>query len=182
MLKQTARLRFNWLASPQYPHFEKVWSERMRLKITHPKDFWSGLMFVLAGLAAILLLGDLPVGRAGKMGPAYFPTVLGALLCLIGAIAIVRSMINRGEPIARFYLKELILVSVAVVCFGLLIRNAGLVPAIFALILISAYASPQFSWRASLLSALLMSGFAVLLFVKLLALPIPVLRLAGINW
>lgn len=154
----------------------------MTLKIRHPKDFWTGLMFVIAGLAAILLIRELPMGHAGKMGPAYFPSVLGGLLALIGVIAIARSLLSPGEAIARFYLKELALVSVAVVCFGSLIRNAGLIPAIFALILISAYASRHFAWRASLISGLLMSGFAVLLFVKLLALPIPVLRLAGINW
>lgn len=154
----------------------------MAKKIRHPKDFWTGVMFLLFGIAAVVLIGDAPMGHAGKMGPAYFPTVLGGMLTLIGIIAIVRSLISDGEAIARFYLKELLIVSLAVVLFGALIRAAGLVPAIFVLILLSSYASVHFSWRAGLLSCVLMSIFAVTLFIKVLGLPIPILTIAGYTW
>lgn len=154
----------------------------MTIKIPHPKDFWTGVLFLVSGLAAVYLIRDLPMGHAGKMGPAYFPTVLGGLLALIGVIAIIRGLISEGEAIARFYLKEVVVVSLAVVLFGVLIRSAGLIPAIAALVLVSSYASMHFSWRASVLSSILMSVFAVLLFVKLLGLPIPILTIAGFTW
>jgi hypothetical protein len=59
--------------------------------IRHPKDFWSGIVFLFFGLAAIIIGQDYEMGSAGRMGPAYFPTVLGGLLSLIGAASLVLS-------------------------------------------------------------------------------------------
>src|SRR3546814_87740 len=59
--------------------------------IRHPKDFWTGVIFLFVGLAAVILGRDYTMGTAGRMGTAYFPTVLGGLLALIGLVAVVRS-------------------------------------------------------------------------------------------
>ena len=142
--------------------------------IKHPKDFWTGVIFLVFGLSAVFIGRDYAMGTAGKMGPAYFPTVLGGLLTLIGAIAVFRSLKRVGEPIEKFHLKELFIVLAAVVLFGLLMRGAGLAPAAVVLIMVSAYASPQFKWHEALLLALGMASFAVLVFVKLLGLPLSV--------
>lgn len=142
--------------------------------IKHPKDFWTGIIFLVVGLAAVLIGRDYSMGTAGKMGPAYFPTVLGGLLTVIGGIAVVRSFKRVGEQIEKFHLKELFIVLSAVVLFGVLIRGAGLAPAAVVLIVISAYASPQFKWHEALLLAVGMATFAVLVFVKLLGLPLPI--------
>lgn len=130
---------------------------------------------MLFGLAAVLIGRDYSMGSAGRMGPAYFPTVLGSLLALIGLIGVVRSFLRPGEAISKFYIKELVLVLSAVLLFGFLMRGAGLVPAAIVLILMSAYASPKFTWGASLLLAIGLAFFAVVLFVKLLGLPIAIL-------
>ena len=143
--------------------------------IRHPKDFWTGIIFLFIGLAAIIIGRDYPMGSAGRMGPAYFPTVLGGLLALIGLIGVIRSFLRPGEAIGKFYIKEIILVLAAVLLFGFLMRGAGLVPAALVLILMSAYASPKFTWGASILLAIGLAIFAVLLFVKLLGLPMPIL-------
>ena len=142
--------------------------------IKHPKDFWTGVIFLVAGLSAVLIGRDYEMGTAGKMGPAYFPTVLGGLLSIIGGIAVFRSFKRVGEQIEKFHLKQLFIVLAAVVLFGVLMRGAGLAPAAVVLIMISAYASPQFKWHEALLLALGMAGFAVLVFVKLLGLPLQV--------
>ena len=97
--------------------------------IRHPKDFWTGIIFLFFGLAAVIIGLDYPMGTAGRMGPAYFPTVLGGLLALIGAIAVVRSFLRTGEPVSKFHIKELVLILSAVLLFGFLMRGAGLVPA-----------------------------------------------------
>jgi len=143
--------------------------------IRHPKDFWTGLMFLLFGLAAVILGQEYPMGTAGKMGPAYFPIILASLLIFVGGIGVVRSFIVTGEKIEKFYLKELAIVLVAVLLFGVLIRGAGLAPAIIVLILLSAFASAKFDLHQSLLLALGLAGFSVLVFVKLLGLPMPIL-------
>ena len=142
--------------------------------VKHPKDFWTGAIFLGVGLGAVFIGRDYAMGTGARMGPAYFPTVLGWLLALIGAVAVLRSFRHLGEPIEKFHLKELFIVLSAVVLFGVLMRGAGLAPAAVVLIVVSAYASPQFRWREALLLALGMATFAVLVFVKLLGLPLAV--------
>ncbi len=142
--------------------------------ISHPKDFWTGIIFLIFGLAAVYIGRDYSMGTAGRMGPAYFPTILGSLLALVGAIGVVRSFVRKGEAVSKFHIKELVLVLVAVLLFGFLMRGAGLVPAALVLIVMSAYASPKFTWGATLLLAIGLAIFAVVLFVKLLGLPIAI--------
>ena len=143
--------------------------------IRHPKDFWTGIIFVFFGLAAVYIGQDYQMGTVGRMGPAYFPTILGTLLALIGAAAITRSLLRPGEAIGKFYLKNLALILLAVILFGVLMRGAGLVPAVLAVVLVSAYASPKFTWLPTLLIAAGLAVFSIVVFVKLLGLPLPIL-------
>jgi hypothetical protein len=147
----------------------------VRSLIRHPKDFWTGTIFMFFGLAAVFIGRDYTMGSAGSMGPAYFPTMLGSLLALVGLIAVGRSFFRRGEAIGRFYIKELVLILLAVILFAILMRGAGLVPAAIVLIVLSAYASPKFRWGESLLLACGLAAFSVLIFIKLLGLPMAVL-------
>ncbi len=142
--------------------------------IRHPKDFWSGVMFMFFGLAAVWIGQEYPMGTAGRMGPAYFPVVLGGLLSLIGAIALVRSFIVRGEPLEKFAVKPLVLIILAVVLFGFLVRGAGMVVAVSVLVLVSACASQRFNLVHSLLLAAGAALFCVAVFVWGLGLPLPV--------
>lgn len=132
-------------------------------------------MFLLFGLAAVIIGQEYPMGTAGKMGPAYFPIILASLLILVGGIGIVRSFLVDGVKIEKFYLKELAIVLSAVLLFGVLVRGAGLVPSVIVLIMLSAYASPQFKLGQNLLLAIGLAGFSALVFVKLLGLPMPIL-------
>jgi hypothetical protein len=65
------------------------------MKIRNQKDFWAGLMFLAFGLAFAIVARNYQMGTAVRMGPAYFPTVLGALMALLGAIVLVRSFFSR---------------------------------------------------------------------------------------
>jgi hypothetical protein len=143
--------------------------------IRNPKDFWSGVMFMFFGLAAIIIAREYAMGSAGRMGPAYFPTALGWLLTLIGSAAVIRSFFIPGEKVEKFAFKPLLLILIGVLLFGVLVRGAGLVIAIPLLILISAYASDKFTWKATIALAIGMTVFSVLLFVKALGLPMPVI-------
>ena len=142
--------------------------------IRHPKDFWTGIIFLFFGLGAVIIGLDYEMGSAGRMGPAYFPTVLGALLSIVGAIAVVRSLMHDGEKVSRFYIKELVLILSAVLLFGFLMRGAGLVPAALVIVMLSAYASPKFHLGQALMLAVGLAIFAVVVFVKLLGLPMPI--------
>ena len=141
--------------------------------VRSPKDFWAGLLYAGAGGAAILIARDYGWGSSSRMGPAYFPTVLGALLLLIGVASLVRSFLTSGAPIGAIAWKGLTLVTAGTVLFGVLLRPAGLVAALVALMLVSAAASVKFrlDWRALGLLSILVA-FCALVFVKGLGLPV----------
>lgn len=143
--------------------------------IRNPKDFWSGVIFVFFGLAAVIIGQDYSMGTAGRMGPAYFPTILGGMLVLLGLIAVVRSLFRPGEGIEKFAIKEILMILAAVLLFGFLVRGAGLVVAIVIMVMLSAFASAKFRVMPSVLLAVGMAVFSVLLFVKALGLPMPVI-------
>ncbi|HYC43080.1 MAG TPA: tripartite tricarboxylate transporter TctB family protein [Noviherbaspirillum sp.] len=141
--------------------------------IRDPKDFWSGVIFVIFGLAAVIIGRDYSMGTAGRMGPAYFPTILGGLLTLIGLVGVVRSMVKSGGPVGRFAIREIFLVMLAVVVFGVLVRGAGLAISVILLVMVSGYASVKFKPGPYLLLAVGLAVFCVLVFVKALGLPMP---------
>ncbi len=142
--------------------------------IRHPKDFWSGIMFMFFGLAAVVIGQDYPMGTAGRMGPAYFPVVLGGLLSLIGLATFLRSFWVSGEAVQNFSVRDLLLILLSVFLFGVLVRGAGIVVAVVVLVMASAYASEKFSLRASLILSAAAAAFCILVFVKGLGLPLPV--------
>lgn len=143
--------------------------------IRHPKDFWSGVMFIVLGLAFVWFARDYPMGTSTRMGPAYFPTILGYLLAAIGLIVLIRGLTTQGEGFGGFGWKGLFLVSGSIVLFGLLLRSAGLVIALPVLIIVGALASHKFSWRASILLAIGLTIFSYFVFIRGLGLPMPIL-------
>lgn len=146
--------------------------------IRNPKDFLSGLMFLAFGGSAIFIAQDYPMGQAVRMGPGYFPVVLGALLCLVGAVCVVRALFigtGSGEPTARLAFKPLLLVTVSTLVFGLLLRHAGLIAALAVSIALSSVASSKVTVKAIVLTIVLLTAFCWLVFLKALGLPIPVI-------
>ncbi len=62
------------------------------MRIRAPKDFWAGLIFVAIGAGFILLASQYRYGDMHRMGPAMFPTLVGALLAVLGAIIALRAL------------------------------------------------------------------------------------------
>jgi hypothetical protein len=143
--------------------------------VRNAKDFWIGLIYIFFGSSAILIARDYSMGSATKMGPAYFPTILGCLLLAIGVISVIRSFLVPGPPVGPFALKGLVLVTASVVAFGLVVRGLGLAIALPLLIIVSAYGSTRFRWRPTLLMAAGLTLFCVLVFLKGLGIPLPVI-------
>jgi hypothetical protein len=139
------------------------------------RDFWTGLLYIFFGASAIIIARDYNMGTALRMGPAFFPTILGAVLAVIGAIAVIRSFLAPGTPIGGFSFKGLVVVTLSVVVFGFLVRGAGLVVALPLLVIISAYASTRFRWRTTLVMAAGLTIFCALVFVKGLGIPLPII-------
>lgn len=139
------------------------------------KDFSTGVIYIFFGSTAIIVARDYGMGSAVRMGPGYFPTVLGGLLVLIGAVALIRSFLQDGTPFGNFTFKGLAFVVVSTVLFGLTVRGAGLAVTLPFFIMITAYASTRFRWRPTLIIAAGLTIFCVLVFLKGLGLPLPVI-------
>ncbi|MFD2265026.1 tripartite tricarboxylate transporter TctB family protein [Lacibacterium aquatile] len=146
----------------------------MLLKIKGQQDFWIGIIFAVSGLAGLAIARGYAFGTAGRMGPGYFPTVISALLILLGLISIARGMVQDSAPIAPFNWKALSLITVSVLAFGWLLQGAGLIVALIVLTLVSAVASVRFrlGWKP-VLGLVLLVVFCVAVFVKGLGVPMP---------
>jgi hypothetical protein len=144
------------------------------MRIRAPKDFWSGLMFCGFAAVGILAARGYSLGAAGKMGPGYFPLLLGLVLGALGAILIGRSVILDGEPVPRFHVVPLAIIAVAVCLFGLLIEPLGLVVALAVLTVLTAWAGPQFRLTETLALTLALIIFSVGVFVYGLGLPLAI--------
>jgi hypothetical protein len=144
-------------------------------RIRNPKDFWAGIIYIVIGLGALILAQDYKMGTAFKMGPGYFPVVLGGLLAAIGMISVGRSLVREGEPIGTFAFRGLLLVIGGMLLTGFLFRRAGLVVALPLLIFITSYASIKFRWGTSLALAVGLAAFCILVFAYGLGLPLPLL-------
>lgn len=143
------------------------------MSIRNPKDFWAGLIYVALGLAAMYIARDYEMGSATRMGPGYFPTLLSGLLALIGVASLVRSFYSDGSPVGTLALKATLLVCGGTVLFALLLRGAGLIVSIIALVLISSFASVRFRWGPAVLLAVGLTVFCVVVFLRGLGVPMP---------
>lgn len=144
--------------------------------VLQKKDFWAGVLYIAFGAAAFWIGRDYPMGTAGRMGAGYFPTVLSAILMLIGLISAARAFAQEGEPVGTIAWKPLALVVGATALFGLLLPVAGLVIALIVLILVSAVASQHFRFDPKAAAGLvLLVTFCTLVFVKALGVPMPLL-------
>ena len=144
----------------------------MRMK--SPKDFWAGLMFLGFGsYFAIWAVTHYKMGTALRMGPAYFPTLLGGLLAFLGLIVLIQSFAVVGPKVPAFVFRPLLLVLVGCVAFAYLMRPLGLVLATGSLVFITALGGHEFKLKEAAILYVVLIVFAVLVFVKGLTLPFP---------
>ena len=142
------------------------------MKIKSPRNFWAAVMFVgFGGFFAIWAFANYQMGSAVRMGPAYFPAVLGGLLVVLGLIVMAESVAVQGPPVPAINFRPLILISVACVIYGYIMKPAGLIVATAALVFISAYGGHEFKWKEVVILYVALIIFSLLVFVKGLTLP-----------
>jgi len=141
--------------------------------IRHPKDFWAGVLFIAFGGAACVIALDYAMGTAARMGPGYFPRVLGLMLCALGALLVLRSFKLQGAPLSFPTFKPLAIVLASVLLFGLVVNKVGLVIATLLLVLVSSTASHEYRWRESIVAAIALAVFVVVAFRYGLGLQLP---------
>ena len=146
------------------------------MKIKSQKDFLSGLMFTCVGMAFAIGATNYNVGSGARMGPGYFPLVLGILLAIGGGIVMLGALSSGprdGAPVGKIAWKPLILVIGANLVFGLLLGGLptlgvpamGLMVAIYALVVVASIAGPRFSVKSALFLATILAVGSYLTFI-----------------
>ena len=147
-------------------------------------DYVAGALMVLVGAGAIYVCSSYRMGTLTSMGPGFFPTVLGALLIILGiAIAVTQSEPENAALAALQHhsssgwdFRGWACIILAPIAFILLAENAGFLPACFAAVLIAAAGDRTATVKASVLLAAGMTAFAIILFVYILHIEIPIIR------
>jgi Tripartite tricarboxylate transporter TctB family len=100
----------------------------MKLRIKGPKDFWAGLMFIaFGGFFMLWALTHYQMGTAVRMGPAYFPAVLGGLLVFLGILVLIESFAMAGPPLTLpFNIVHLVLGVLLYFALGWILKHLGM--------------------------------------------------------
>lgn len=135
----------------------------------------SGALFVLfLAIFVVVIASDYTIGTLGRMGPGYFPIVLGVLLLGLGVALLAEVWRAPKENAVRLPPRPLVMVSLGVVCFAFLVERAGIVVAICALVGLSSLAESPVRPFTIVIIAAVMSLMGIFVFIRLLGLPLSV--------
>ena len=155
------------------------------MKIKSQKDFFSGLMFMGVGLAFAIGATNYNIGNGARMGPGYFPLILGILLAILGATITFYSTVVEsatGDKIGKWAWKQLFFILAANFAFGILLAGLpsfgvpamGLIVAIYALVFIASLAGNEFHAKSVFVLATVLAVGSYAAFVWALKLQFPV--------
>ena len=144
------------------------------MQIRNPKDFWSGALFAGIGVGTLVIGSKYTLGTAARMGPGYFPRILGLLLITLGIFLALRALRTAGDPLPRVHWRPLVVVLGSVVLFGSIVHSLGVALSTVTLIVVASAASPEFRPREALISGVLLAALAVGVFVIGLQLQLPI--------
>lgn len=155
------------------------------MRIKSQKDFFAGLMFTVVGIGFAWGASTYNVGTGARMGPGYFPLMLGIAMALIGIAIMFTGLAvetEDGEPVGQWAWKQIVFVLGANVAFGILLGGLpsiglpamGMVIAIYALVLISSLAGDEFHLPKVLILATVLAVGSYVAFIWALKLQIQV--------
>lgn len=155
------------------------------MNIKSQRDFFSGLMFMSVGVAFAWGASNYTLGDGARMGPGYFPLMLGVLLAILGGVITFQALVVEtvdGEKVGAIAWKPLILIILANVLFGVLLAGLpaiklpamGLIVAIYALTFVASAAGDDFNVKSCLILATVLAIGSYLAFILLLKLQFPV--------
>ena len=165
------------------------------MKIKSEKDFWSGLMFIVVGLAFAYGATNYSFGAncppadpcatslwarflqlSARPGPGFFPFGLGVLMSILGSMVLFKALtleVDGGDKIGAWAWKPLTMITATVAIFGWTLPNLGMVIALPILVVISALAGDEFHWKDALINSVILTIGSWLIFIVGLKLTIP---------
>lgn len=155
------------------------------MRIKSQRDFFSGLMFVVVGVAFAWGATTYNVGTGARMGPGYFPLLLGILLAIIGAAIMLTALTVEtvdGNPVGKWAWKQIFFIIAANLLFGVLLAGLpslgipamGLIVAIYGLTFVASLAGSQFHFKEVLVLATVLAAGSYVAFIWGLNLQFPV--------
>lgn len=155
------------------------------MNIKSQKDFFSGLMFTVVGVAFAWGATTYTVGNGARMGPGYFPLMLGVVMAVIGMIITFTALVTEtpdGDKIGKWAWKQVFFILGANLAFGILLGGLpslgvpamGLIAAIYALTIIASLAGHEFNIKSVLVLATALAIGSYFAFIWALKLQIQV--------
>ena len=155
------------------------------MRIKSQADFYSGLMFIGVGVAFAWGATNYNVGDAARMGPGYFPLILGILMTLIGLAVTLTAMVvdtADGDKIGAWAWRPLWYIIAANIVFGILLAGLrdfnvpafGMIVGIYVLTFLASMAQAGWKFKTTLILATVLAIGSYLVFVMALKLQFPV--------
>jgi len=155
------------------------------VKIKSQKDFYSGLLYTVVGAAFAYGATSYNIGTGARMGPGYFPLLLGSILAIIGGIVLFKSLVVEtptGDRVGSWAWKPLSFIIAGNLLFGILLGGLpsikfpamGLIAAIYGTTLVVSMAGDKFKLKEVLALATVLSALSYLAFIVVLKLQFPV--------
>lgn len=155
------------------------------MRIQSQRDFVSGVLFSAFGMAFAWGATTYTVGSAARMGPGYFPLMVGILITILGVVITIKSITVKtedGEPIGRIAWRPLIFIIGSNLIFGVLLVGVrsiglpamGLIVAIYALTFVASLAGDQFKFKEVLILATILAIGSYVAFELALKLNFPI--------
>ncbi len=134
------------------------------------------------GAGAVAMVRGNAIGTLGRMGPGFFPTLVGAVMVLAGAAIAIRGLrASPAEDIAAPDLRAWTLIPLSLVAFVVVGDYGGLLPGTFAVVFIAALADRDNTWRSALTLAASMVAVCLVVFWWALQVQFPLLTI-GPDW
>ncbi|NJM42831.1 MAG: tripartite tricarboxylate transporter TctB family protein [Brachymonas sp.] len=155
------------------------------MNIKSQKDFLAGLMFVIIGAAFAIGAYNYSMGEGARMGPGYFPRMLGVILAIIGTVVLFKSLTVAtadGDKIGSFAWRPMFCIIGANVLFGICIGGLpsiklpalGMIVGIYVLTFTASLAASPYKIKEVFILATALAVLSYLAFIKLLQLQFPV--------
>jgi hypothetical protein len=154
------------------------------VKIKSEKDFWSGLMFFVAGIGFAWGALNYSFGSSARPGPGYFPFGLGAILAILGAMILFKSLTvetDGGDRFGAIAWRPLLLIVASVAVFGALVPRLGMFMSLPILVVVASLAGDEFHWGEVLINAAVLTVFSWVIFIWGLGLTIPLWPSIGVG-
>jgi Tripartite tricarboxylate transporter TctB family len=147
--------------------------EKINETFEAPKDLIAGLIFIILGTVLFFASQNYDIGSARRMGPGYFPALLGLLLVGLGLAAFVKGLrAKTSDPLPHHQLTPLLMIFLSIVSFAFFIERAGLVVASTFCIAFACYRRLLTKPIELLIIFLGLTVFNVVVFIKLFELPL----------